>query len=107
MSDFQQTTASDFDDSARNIYEAILIMAQRARQINQVHHDTIEKMRQEYLDTMGDPDYILEPENEFVVPRFPKPTNTAIRELIDGGLDYHYPEGDKDSNQDDDETAAK
>ncbi len=90
MSDFQKTTASDLQDSAKNIYEAILIVAQRARQINQVQHDTIEQLRQEYLDTMGDPDYILEPENEFVVPKFTKPTNIAIRELLEQKLDYHY-----------------
>ncbi len=89
MTNFQKTTASDFDGTAKNIYEAILIMAQRARQINQLQHDTIEKLRQEYLDTMGDPDYILEPENEFVVPKFPKATTTAIQEMLDKKLNYH------------------
>lgn len=79
---------SHLEDSAENIYEAIMSAAKRARQIN---FQRKQMMQPEDLDT----NLLYEEEidrealkREFIDP--PKPTVMAIDELLEGKLKINY-----------------
>ncbi|KAA3596280.1 MAG: hypothetical protein DWQ06_15525 [Calditrichaeota bacterium] len=79
---------SHLEDSADNIYEAIMAAGKRARQIN---YQRKQLMQPEDLDT----NLLYEEEidrealkREFIDP--PKPTVLAIDELLDSKLNFHY-----------------
>jgi len=84
---------SDFEKFSNNIYEAIIVLGKRARQINSEQKIFIEKEagiddsydnddEDEFYDRAG-----VEEEN---IIKLPKPTQLAIEELIEGKLKYDY-----------------
>ncbi len=85
---------------AENIYEAIVVLLKRARQINEEmkieFNQRIEMLQsrvfepeEETEQPQTNPDQILIAQ-EFE--RRPKPTETAIQELMEDGLTYRYKE---------------
>lgn len=87
--------AEDFQDQAPNIYEAIIVMSQRARQIGQKQARIIEqfmasRMRndeseeeEEVVRSIDDDD-----DDEPRVPKFEKPTILAMNEMHLGEIKY-------------------
>ena len=87
---------------AENIYEAIVVLLKRARQINEEMKIEFNQ-RIEMLQSR-----IFEPEDETEQPQTnpdqilvaqefelrPKPTETAIHELLDGKVSFRYKEDD-------------
>lgn len=75
---------------ADNVYEAIIILAKRARQINEEQKRLIQ---QEKDADEGFSDYDEE-EPEILSPReykkFPKPTTLALSEFLAGKIAYSY-----------------
>ncbi|OLD75636.1 MAG: hypothetical protein AUI33_05445 [Ignavibacteria bacterium 13_1_40CM_2_61_4] len=90
----------DLTGRAENIYEAIVILLKRARQINEElkieFNQRIELLQsrvfepeEETEQPQTNPDQILVAQ-EFE--QRPKPTETAIQELMEGKLTYRYKE---------------
>ncbi len=94
--------AEDFRDRIDNIYEAIIVMSQRARQIGQKQARVIEN----FLQSKARPDSGEETEEEIAarralldeddeaprLPEFEKPTVLAMNELMKGDVKYHVKE---------------
>ena len=83
-----------FQDRTESIFEAIMVIGARARQINRENKDVFEDLKKE------DPEMFLE--NEYEVdsmqkenkdlPKFPKPERLAIKELLNDELEFKYNE---------------
>lgn len=73
-----------------SLYEAIVVVARRARQINEMQKQLIDKETadndDEDLDEIiGDEDYL---DREFL--KLPKPSTLALQEMMEGKLDFEY-----------------
>ncbi|MBS1912003.1 MAG: DNA-directed RNA polymerase subunit omega [Bacteroidetes bacterium] len=81
---------------ATSLYEAIVIMSRRARQINDELKDSLHRRLETVasLNEDGDGEVTnfdqLEISREF--DRFPKPTFLALDEMLDGELEFKYKE---------------
>lgn len=79
---------------ASSIYEAIVVMSRRARQINDELKDSLHRRLETVasLNEEGDGEVTnfdqLEISREF--DRFPKPTFLALDEMLDGELEFKY-----------------
>ncbi len=76
-----------------NIYEAIIVLAKRARQINDEQKSYIEKetgIDDSMSDDEEDDYYDADTVRETKVIKLPKPTQLAIQELISGKIQYDY-----------------
>jgi DNA-directed RNA polymerase omega subunit len=83
-----------------SIYEAVIIIARRARQINEQQHRLIEKEvalnAPANNDDMDDEDVSLE--HDYVDSQYlklPKPTTIALQEMLDGKLTFEYIKNDE------------
>ncbi|MDZ7360705.1 MAG: DNA-directed RNA polymerase subunit omega [candidate division KSB1 bacterium] len=91
---------------SNNIYEAIMIIAKRARQINDEQKRLIEQETgyDSSLDNVNDDDTDDDsaeaPEERQTQPvkyiKLPKPTTLALEEMLSGRLNYHYAEKSSD-----------
>ncbi|MFQ5638113.1 MAG: DNA-directed RNA polymerase subunit omega [bacterium] len=87
----------DFDKYAENIYEAIIILAKRARQINDEQKQLLHREEEEYDDydeelpdsELLDVDYL----------KLPKPTTLALEEFLTGKIHFKYKEVDKEEEK--------
>ena len=92
--------AEDFRDKIDNIYEAVIVIAQRARQIGQkqariIEHFLASKKPQEMDDADDDTPRrksVEEDEDEPRLPKFEKPTILAMNELLKGEVKYEIKE---------------
>ena len=81
-----------FDERAENIFEAIVVIAKRARQINELQKqmldaETEEMSNNNYDDEGFNKDFV---EKQYL--KLPKPTEIALQEMMDGKLVLEYPE---------------
>lgn len=80
---------------ATSIYEAIVIMSRRARQINDELKDNLHR-RLETVANQGDDEGDITNLDQLEISRefdqIPKPTFLAIDEMLDGDLVYRYRE---------------
>ncbi len=77
--------------NADNIYEAIVIMAKRARQINELQKKIIDKETEALAQTNDMDDDVINTdlvEGQFL--KLPKPTTTALEEMLEGKLTREY-----------------
>jgi len=86
---------TDLAKYADNIYEAIIIIAKRARQINEEQKHVIERetIIDESIDGYEDEDIEIEEQEEAVerkIIRLPKPTEMAINEMLAGKIKWDY-----------------
>ncbi len=96
----------EIESHADNIYEAIIVLAKRARQINdeqkqlvqrETEYDNYDDYDEDGYDTVNsDIDY----------PKLPKPTSLALGELLSGKLQYSYRKKDNDDESEETEEAA-
>jgi DNA-directed RNA polymerase subunit K/omega len=92
--------AEDFRDKIDNIYEAIIVIAQRARQIGQkqsriIEHFLASKKPQETDDAEEEAPRRKptdEDDDEPRLPKFEKPTILAMNELLKGEIKYDIKE---------------
>jgi DNA-directed RNA polymerase subunit K/omega len=90
----------DLTSRAENIYEAIVILLKRARQINEElkieFNQRIELLQSRVFEPEDETEQPqTNPDQILVAQEFeqrPKPTETAIRELMEGRLTYRYKE---------------
>ncbi len=80
---------------ATSIYEAIVIMSRRARQINDELKENLSR-RLETVASSGDDDGDITNLDQLEISRefdqIPKPTFLAIDEMLDGELEFRYRE---------------
>jgi len=87
---------------AENVYEAIVILLKRARQINEEmkieFNQRIEMLQSRIFEPEDESDQPqTNPDQILVAQEFekrPKPTETAVNELMTGKLEYRYKEED-------------
>ena len=80
----------DFEKYADNIYEAIIVLGKRARQINDEQKQLLHREEEEYDDydeelpdgELLDVDYL----------KLPKPTTLALEEFLAGKIQFKYKE---------------
>jgi len=85
---------SELEKLSGNLYEAIVIIAKRARQINEEQKSLI-YIETEMDDSMDDYEYEEEEmEEQEEIPRkvikLPKPTEIAIQEMLTGKIKWDY-----------------
>lgn len=88
-----------------NLYEAVMIIAKRARQINDEQHAITQQILMEQMENAPPPS-LEELEEEDMGPRepiqdyirFPKPTVVAMKEMLEGKIKFRYiePEGESE-----------
>jgi len=84
------------DSHAENIYEAIVVLSNRARQINEEMKISLNQELEAFT-TRGDTDEEVEsnPEQTRISIEFeklPKPTQKAVEDLMDERVSYRYKE---------------
>ena len=82
----------NLEEKVENLYEAIAVIAQRARQINELQKQMIDRETEanatddDELDEVAlDGDYL---DRQYL--KLPKPTTLALEEMMDGKLDFEY-----------------
>ena len=79
----------DLENKADNIYEAIIVLAKRARQINADQKLLLAK-EQDYDDDFDEFDeYDVQVRDEDIV-ILPKPSHLSLTEFLDGKIRYDY-----------------
>ncbi len=79
------------EENVSSIYEAIVIIARRARQINEVHKRLVDaelsadEEEEETIDESLNRDIV---ESKYL--KLPKPTTMAMEEMLTGKLKYEY-----------------
>lgn len=95
----QTLSIRELEKKATNIYEAIVVLAKRARQINDEQKQVLMRER-EYDD---DYDEFSEDEVDFSAAAdyidLPKPTDISLEEFLDHKIKYQYPEESEDESQ--------
>ncbi len=87
----------ELENKAKNLYEAIVIIAKRARQINELQKQLVDKEIEAEANESGNGS--TEPETEDFVEhkyvKLPKPTRLALDEMYQDKLSWEYIEEDK------------
>jgi len=79
------------EEKVESLYEAIVIIAKRARQINELQRQMIQRERDltgeenDLEDETIDEDML---ESQYI--KLPKPTTIALKEMLDDDLNYEY-----------------
>jgi len=83
----------EFDDMADNIYEAIIVLSKRARQINDLQKQELSQGR-EYDDEYDDfrDEEIIEDPSETKYEKLPKPASVALEDFFAKRFRYEYRE---------------
>ncbi|HDP98564.1 MAG TPA: hypothetical protein ENN22_05195 [bacterium] len=82
----------ELDKHSENVYEAIVIIAKRARQINEEQKRYIETETglDDSISDSDDEDEFEQGRDEIKIIKLPKPTQLAIEEYLQGKLKYEY-----------------
>ncbi|NUM80963.1 DNA-directed RNA polymerase subunit omega [bacterium] len=81
------------EEKVENIFEAVMIAAKRARQINDEQMIQVRTVM-EGEDAPEDENVKINREDILDLEKLPKPVTTALNELLDGQLDFEYIEKD-------------
>lgn len=85
---------SELEKLSGNLYEAIIIIAKRARQINEEQKSLIdiETEMDDSIDDYEDEEEEMEEQEEVMrkVIKLPKPTEIAIQEMLTGKIKWDY-----------------
>jgi DNA-directed RNA polymerase subunit K/omega len=90
----------DFEAKTGNIYEAIVIMAKRAKQISTELKEQFKEEAERYASKMDTLDEIIENKELIEVARsyekIPKPTIIAMYEFLNGKIYYRYADSEQE-----------
>ena len=86
----------DLDKHAENIYEAIVVLSKRARQINEEVKIRLNQELETFTSRMdSDEEIETNPEQMRIsmeYEKLPKPTQAAVGDMLDAKLTYRYKE---------------
>lgn len=97
MRSLHETTKEDLEQRNHNIYEAILVMGLRSRQVNEHQKSILSRIHEEYQATLNLSEDAPEEPEELELPFFTKPSVQAVREMLEGRIKHDYldtPDGD-------------
>jgi DNA-directed RNA polymerase omega subunit len=77
------------DEKIENVYEAVIIAARRARQINDEQMIQVRTLM-EGEDTEEDETPRISREDILDIEKLPKPVATSLKEMLDHKLDHEY-----------------
>lgn len=80
---------NQLEEKVENIFEAVMIAAKRARQINDEQMIQVRTVM-EGEDAPEDENVKINREDILDLEKLPKPVTTALNELLDGQLDFEY-----------------
>ena len=90
----------EIEKHASNIYEAIIVLAKRARQINDEQKQLYQRDGEyDSYDDYDDDEFEINTE-EIEYLRLPKPSSLALEELLSGKLEYSYRDAEGDDEDD-------
>lgn len=94
----------DLEKYVENVYEAIVVIAKRSRQINEEQKQIIEEEMQLGDDLLPpneeyDDDEVDKRALERDFPKLPKPTRIAVAEMLEGKLKFEYVESVEDEEE--------
>ncbi|MFQ5771312.1 MAG: DNA-directed RNA polymerase subunit omega [bacterium] len=90
---------NEIEKYADNIYEAIIVLAKRARQINmQQKQSLFQDQDYDNYDEYEEDEIEINPEDTNYI-RLPKPTILALEEFLSGQIDYNYQESTDEDNE--------
>jgi DNA-directed RNA polymerase subunit K/omega len=90
MRKMHDTTKENFESQGQNVYEAILVMGNRARQVNEHHKHILTKIHDEYQATVNITEDSPDEPEDIDIPTFSKPTLVSMNEMLDGEIKYDY-----------------
>ncbi len=81
---------NELESKANNIYEAIIVMAKRARQINEEQKQLLAKEREydDEYDDFQEEDYEVPADIEYI--KLPKPSSVSVQEFLSDKIKYDY-----------------
>ena len=88
---------SEIEAKADNVYESVIVIAKRARQINDEQKQLLMSEQDEY-----DEDYDAIDEEREIIPdeinflKLPKPSTIALQEFMEGKLEYYHRKAEPD-----------
>ncbi|MEW6060605.1 MAG: DNA-directed RNA polymerase subunit omega [Bacteroidota bacterium] len=91
----------ELEAKAKNVYEAIVVLSKRARQINEETKLEFQQRIENLVALPGNPDEVEDVANpdqlkiSLEFEKRPKPTEEAIEELMNDQLEYRYKEEEK------------
>ena len=91
--DDRKISQEHFEEKTNNIYEAVMILGQRMREIERKNAREFEELRNSFLDERSEKEYSKEyiPEmNEEDLPVFPKAIRVAMNEMLNDELEWEY-----------------
>lgn len=84
-----------------NLYESLVIIAKRARQISANQKEELNSKLAEFASSVDNLEEIFENREQIEISKFyermPKPTSTAIEEFLSDELNYRLPEEEDQS----------
>jgi DNA-directed RNA polymerase subunit K/omega len=91
MLKLHDTTKEDLEKRPpHNVYEAILVMGLRSRQVNEHQKSILSRIHEEYQATLNVGEDAPEEPEELELPAFTKPTVQAMREMMADQVVYDY-----------------
>lgn len=87
--DMRKITQEELAAKADSIYEAVMVVANRARQLRRENKESFEKIKKELYEERGDMDRSYF-DDTIDLPKYERPERVAIHELLEDKLDYEY-----------------
>ncbi|HQO09357.1 MAG TPA: DNA-directed RNA polymerase subunit omega [Clostridiales bacterium] len=91
--DDRKVSQEQFEEKSTNIYEAVMVLGHRMRQIERKNSKEFEKLRNSILDERTEKEYNKEYVAEIIdrdLPVFPKAIRVSMNEMLNDELEYDY-----------------
>jgi DNA-directed RNA polymerase subunit K/omega len=91
--DDRKVSQEQFEDISNNIYESVMILGHRMRQIERKNAREFDKIRSSIIDERSDKEYKNEVIAEILeedLPVFPKAIRQCMNEMLNNELDWEY-----------------
>lgn len=91
--DDRKISQEQLEHKTDNIYESIMVLGKRIRQIEKKNNEEFEKLRNELMDEKSESEYTRDYFSDSIeedLPVFPKSIRVAIDEMMNDDLDYEY-----------------
>jgi hypothetical protein len=91
--DDRKVSQEQFEDISNNVYESVMILGHRMRQIERRNAREFDKIRSALIDDRTDKEYKNETIIEILeedLPVFPKAIRQCMNELLNSELDWEY-----------------
>jgi hypothetical protein len=93
--DDRKISQEQLEHKTDNIYESIMVLGKRIRQIEKANNEEFEKLRDSLMNEQSESEYTRDYFSDSIeeeLPVFPKSIRVAIDEMMQDKLDYKYEE---------------